>query len=177
MVMVAMLGNGATRARGAVRGARSDIAMALQTFGVRGWLVAIAAAAGTLLVIGTVAAIFDNPYFTRMTAVREQDYVIWAATAILVGLIAGTFAAANVPGHAGKLMAGGVFADLAVGCPVCNKVVVLLIGTSGALTFFDPLQLWIGLGSIGPWGGHYCSAPERSRAIALWHQFRTRSAK
>lgn len=123
--------------------------MALGKFGMRGWLVAIVAAAGTLLAIGTVAAIFDNPYFTRMTAVRTQDYVIWAATAALVGLIAGTFAATRIPGHAGKLMTGGFFADIAVGCPVCNKVVVLLIGTSGALTFFDPLQLWIGLGSLG----------------------------
>lgn len=118
-------------------------------FGIRGWLVAIAAAAATLLLIGTVAAIFDNPYFTRMTDVRDQDYAIWAATAVLVGLIAGTYAAAKIPGHAGKLVVGGVFADLAVGCPICNKVVVLLIETSGALTFFDPLQLWIGLGSLG----------------------------
>ena len=146
--MTAKINIGAARARTAITRACSDIATAIRAFETRGWLVSIAAAAGTLLLIGTVAAIFDNPYFTRMTAVREQDYVIWAATALLVGLIAGTFAAANVPGHAGKLMAGGVFADLAVGCPVCNKVVVLLIGTSGALTFFDPLQLWIGLGSL-----------------------------
>lgn len=147
--MTARINTGSTRARTVIARACSDVAMAFRAFGTRGWLVSIAAAAGTLLVMGTVAAIFDNPYFTRMTAVRDQDYVIWAATAVLVGLIAGTFAAAGVPGHAGKLMAGGVFADLAVGCPVCNKVVVLLIGTSGALTFFDPLQLWIGLGSLG----------------------------
>lgn len=147
--MVTRLTAGFLRVRGAVRRAHSDIAMALRTFGIRGWLVAIGATAGTLLVIGTVAAIFDNPYFTRMTAVRVQDYVIWPATAVLVGLIAGSFAASRRPGHAGKLVAGGVFADLAAGCPVCNKVVVLLIGTSGALTFFDPLQLWIGFGSLG----------------------------
>lgn len=147
--MTARVSMSHARARMAITRAYSDIGTALRMFGTRGWLVSIAAAGGTLLVIGTVAAIFDNPYFTRMTAVREQDYVIWAATALLVGLIAGTFAAADVPGHAGKLMAGGVFADLGVGCPVCNKVVVLLIGTSGALTFFDPLQLWIGLGSLG----------------------------
>ncbi len=163
MEMVARLNNRATRARGVISRARSDIVVALRMFGLRGWLVAIAAAAGTLLLIGTVAAIFDNPYFTRMTDVRDQDYVIWAATAVLTGLIAGTFAAANIPGHAGKLVAGGVFADLAVGCPVCNKVVVLLIGTSGALTFFDPLQLWIGVGSLGLLGWTLLL---RARAIA-----------
>lgn len=149
MQIATRLSSGTGRARSATLSARGDVGFALRMFGIRGWLVAIAAAAGTLVIIGTVAAIFDNPYFTRMTSVRLQDYIIWAATAALVGLIAGTFAAARIPGHAGKLAAGGVFADLAVGCPVCNKVVVLLIGTSGALTFFDPLQLWIGIGSLG----------------------------
>ena len=28
----------------------------------------------------------------------------------------------------------------AVGCPVCNKLVLLLLGTSGAMTWFAPLQ-------------------------------------
>jgi hypothetical protein len=41
-----------------------------------------------------------------------------------------------------------MFSYLAVGCPVCNKLVVFLIGTSGALTFFAPLQLYIGIGSV-----------------------------
>jgi hypothetical protein len=118
-------------------------------FGLRGWLVVFLAGIGTLLAIGTASAIFSNPYFTRMTPVRAQDFPIWIATGVLVGLIAGTFATRSVGGHTGKVLAGGLFADLAVGCPVCNKVVVLLIGTSGALTFFEPLQLWIGLGSLG----------------------------
>lgn len=118
-------------------------------FGVRGWLVVFLAGIGTLLAIGTVSAIFANPYFTRMTPIRAQDFPIWVATGVLVGLIAGTFAISSVGGHSGKVIAGGLFADLAVGCPVCNKAVVLLIGTSGALTFFEPLQLWIGLGSLG----------------------------
>ena len=36
-----------------------------------------------------------------------------------------------------------LLAFLAVGCPLCNKVVVLLLGASGALTYFEPIQpLW-----------------------------------
>ncbi len=122
---------------------------ALGLFGVRGWVLTFVAAFGTLLAIGTVSAVFANPYFTRMTPVRTQDYPIWLATGALVGLVAGTFGPGPAGGHQGKLLAGGLFADLAVGCPVCNKIVVLLIGTSGALTFFEPLQIWIGIASLG----------------------------
>ncbi|GAA3974020.1 hypothetical protein GCM10023085_65620 [Actinomadura viridis] len=38
---------------------------------------------------------------------------------------------------------------LAVGCPVCNKVVLVLLGTSGALTVWAPLQPWLGALSVG----------------------------
>ncbi len=34
------------------------------------------------------------------------------------------------------------------GCPVCNKVVVLLLGLGGAMTFFNPLRPFTGLASI-----------------------------
>jgi hypothetical protein len=139
----------ATAAARSVSAEVSLLGRTFSVFGMRGWLVVFLAGIGTLLAIGTVSAIFANPYFTRMTPVRTQDFPIWVATGVLVGLIAGTFAIRSVGGHSGKVIAGGLFADLAVGCPVCNKAVVLLIGTSGALTFFEPLQLWIGLGSLG----------------------------
>ena len=45
-------------------------------------------------------------------------------------------------------MSGGVLSVLAVGCPTCNKLVVLLLGTTGALTFFAPLQIYIGIASV-----------------------------
>jgi hypothetical protein len=35
---------------------------------------------------------------------------------------------------------GGLLAYFAVGCPVCNKLVVLALGATGALEFFAPLQ-------------------------------------
>jgi hypothetical protein len=48
----------------------------------------------------------------------------------------------------GKILSGGLLSVLAVGCPTCNKLVVLLLGTTGALTFFAPLQLYIGIASV-----------------------------
>jgi hypothetical protein len=38
----------------------------------------------------------------------------------------------------------GFGAFLAIGCPVCNKIALILLGTSGALTIFAPIQPLIG---------------------------------
>jgi hypothetical protein len=41
-----------------------------------------------------------------------------------------------------------LLATLAVGCPVCNKLVVALIGFSGALSYWAALQPLLGVLSI-----------------------------
>jgi hypothetical protein len=41
-----------------------------------------------------------------------------------------------------------VLSFLAAGCPVCNKLVVLAVGTTGALDYFRPLQPLLGLASL-----------------------------
>ena len=53
---------------------------------------------------------------------------------------------ADRPSRAG--MVGGVLAYLAVGCPVCNKVALLALGYTGALTWFAPVQPWLAAGGI-----------------------------
>lgn len=120
----------------------------LRAFTPGAWLAAVTAGLLVLLAIGGTTAIFENDFFGRMTPVRAQDYVFWILSAVLVGLLAGTFVVSRASEHAGKAVAGGFFADIAVGCPICNKIVVAALGTSGALTFFEPLQLFIGIGSV-----------------------------
>ena len=34
-----------------------------------------------------------------------------------------------------------------VGCPICNKLVVFLLGIGGAMTFFNPLRPFLGIAS------------------------------
>lgn len=125
---------------------------ALRGLGVRGWVVAVVAAAAGAMLMGLPTVMFGNPWFGRMTPTRTQDYVFWIVSAVLLGLIAGTFVGKQ-PAPAEKAAeksaaTGGVLSTLAIGCPVCNKVVVLLIGTSGALTYFAPAQLVIGAASV-----------------------------
>jgi hypothetical protein len=45
--------------------------------------------------------------------------------------------------------AGGFAAFLAIGCPVCNKAALVLLGWSGALSIWAPLQPIVGVASLG----------------------------
>lgn len=126
----------------------STLGPALRRFGPRGWLIALAGGIVGALVTGIPSVMIENPWFVRMTPTRPQDYVFWLLSAALFGLIAGTFAASRVETDEKPAIAGGLLTTLAIGCPICNKLVVLLIGTSGALTFFAPAQLFIGAGSV-----------------------------
>ena len=121
---------------------------ALRGLGIRGWLVVVGAAVVSAVVMGIPTVMFDNPWFRRMTPTRPQDYVFWIISAVLLGLIAGTFAGRQPERGEKPALAGGFLSVLAIGCPICNKIVVLLLGISGALTFFGPAQLFIGLASL-----------------------------
>lgn len=117
-------------------------------FRVRSWLVAVLSGSAILVLIGIPTSIFDNPFFVRMTPVRTQDYIIWIMTGLLAGLIIGTYTLPAGERSGGKAVSGGFLSFLAVGCPICNKLVLLLLGTSGALTYFAPAQLFIGIASL-----------------------------
>ncbi len=126
----------------------TDSLVALRRFGPKGWGLAAAGFIVALLLIGIPASIIGNPFFVRMTPVRPQDYVFWLITAALSGLVAGTFALPRSSVCQGRSLSGGGLSYLAVACPTCNKVVVFLLGVSGALTFFEPAQFFLGIASI-----------------------------
>jgi protein-disulfide isomerase len=65
---------------------------------------------------------------------------------VLAGLLTATYVATPAPTGTGmeaptrRGLVGGIFTFFAVGCPVCNKLVLLALGTSGAMTWFEPVQ-------------------------------------
>ena len=102
------------------------------------------------IVLGVPTDLIDTPLFSRMTAAGWLDYSLWVVTSALGGLAMG---ARRLPGAAscpvGKPVVGAeALSFFAVACPVCNKLIVLLIGTSGALTYFDPIQPLLGGASV-----------------------------
>lgn len=129
--------------------ALADAAGQLRMFTRRQWLAAVTAAAAVALLTGLPTDLVPNPFYRRMTPILWWNYPVWAATAGLAGLVTATYVRRQ-PGRpvAGAAAGGGLLSFLAVGCPVCNKVVVWLIGISGALSFFAPIQPYLGLAGL-----------------------------
>jgi hypothetical protein len=109
----------------------------------------LGAAIATTLLIGIPTVLIPNSFFARMEPVRTQDYVFLAITVMLTGILAASYAIpAACPLQEGKLAAGGLLSFLAVGCPVCNKIIVLAVGASGAMSYFAPIQPLIAIVSM-----------------------------
>lgn len=93
--------------------------------------------------------IIDTPWFTRMIPMTSVQWFFWIATSLTVGALLATYAL----GTAGKPstrtgLTAGILGYLAVGCPICNKLVIALLGVSGALTYFGPIQPILGVGAL-----------------------------
>jgi hypothetical protein len=141
----------------------------------RPYPVALAGAAAAALAIGIPTDVVPSPWFTRMTPVRPEDCVFLVLTALLTGLLLATYLGPGKRTGTGAAIGGGALSVLAVGCPVCNKLVVALLGFSGALTFFAPLQPVIGAAAVGLAAaalvvrlrrlGRACSAELRHRPV------------
>ena len=106
------------------------------------------------MVMGVPTGIVQTNFYTRMTPVTWWDYPVWAASALLIGLIAATYVRAGgarleAPDRSRRTIGATVLTTFAVGCPICNKLVVGLIGISGALNYWAPLQPVLGVLSVG----------------------------
>ena len=99
----------------------------------------------TGLAIALPARLVHNDFFRRMTPTRPLDYAFWIISSVLIGLIV-AFGRSRRGDTAG--IVGGTATLFAVGCPVCNKLVVALIGTAGALDVFAPIQPVLGTAAI-----------------------------
>ena len=124
------------------------------------WPRAVVFAGIAAVLIAVPADLIDTPIFGRPVEVRWIDYVILAVTSALIGLI---FAirpqpaepamseelAVTVDRQGTRTVWGGFVSFLAVGCPVCNQAVVALVGVSGAMSWWAPVQPVIGLLAVG----------------------------
>lgn len=116
----------------------------------------------TGLLVALPTAVIPNPVFGREIGVTWWSYPVVVVTAVLGGLLIATYVRprqlepdsgdVEVPDEldrASKLgMAGALVTFFAVGCPVCNKLVLIALGTSGAITWFAPIQGYLALASV-----------------------------
>lgn len=123
----------------------------LQDWPARRWLAAAATAAATYLVVAVPTDLIDTPLFSRAVPVAAWAVPVLAVTAALTGLLTATYVARPTGARrsTGRLGAIGWFASFfAVGCPVCNKLVLIALGASGAIRFFEPAQPYLAAASI-----------------------------
>lgn len=148
---------------------RASLAQAGQ--GLRGWssrqiVVAVAAGAAVTLVIGFVTVLIPNDLFARDIPPVWWNYPVWIVTSGLSGMLLATYInpsrvtsrtdqdrddelGAVSSRRTGRLgMVGGILAWFAVGCPVCNKIALLALGYSGAITWFAPVQPFLAVAAL-----------------------------
>lgn len=116
----------------------------------RRWLTGVLVTALALLVSGVPTGLVPSSFYVRMTPVTWWDYPIWVVAAVLTGLLAASFVRGPDAPASGAVTLGtcGVLSVLAIGCPICNKLVVAALGVSGALDVWAPLQPFLGLLSV-----------------------------
>ncbi len=110
-------------------------------------LVAAATAVVVVVLVGVPTDLIDTPLFSREIPPTWWAWPSLAASAALSGLLAATYvgpsagvAATDDPANGRRGLAAGVLTYLAVGCPVCNKLALVALGASGAVTWFAPFQ-------------------------------------
>lgn len=125
----------------------SDLASPEVTPSTRGrpWVRALLVASVIAVGVGVPTDVIDTPWFTRMTPVRGWEYPLLVATVLLAGFWAWL---PGRPGRLGGLSGSGLLTALAIGCPVCNKLIVALLGVSGALGVWAPIQPLLGIASV-----------------------------
>jgi hypothetical protein len=113
--------------------------------------VGVLAALGTAVVIGIPTDVLPNPWFGREIGVRPLDVVVLVVLSLLTGALAATYVVSGDTSPAAPRagIGSGILGWFAVGCPLCNKLVVGLIGASGATSVFEPLQPALGVMAVG----------------------------
>src|SRR5699024_9134166 len=138
------------------------VLLGLRTWTLRRSLVAVAVAALIGVLIGLATVLIPNPVFVRDIPPVWWNTPVLVLMAALTGMLAATYVR---PGPAGRVgptaggepgvpasgdggsrgtrmgIVGTVLTWFAVGCPVCNKIALVALGYTGALTYLAWLAL------------------------------------
>ena len=150
---------------------------ALRSWTSTHWLVAFLGGLTTFLALGLPTDVIDNPVFGRAIDETPWAMPVLLLTSVLSGLLLGTYVNSRPFDRAAKSGSfGGLLAYFAIGCPVCNKLVLLALGTTGAVNYFEPVQPYLAaLGIVAlAYAFHrrittadVCALPEPGKAESL----------
>ena len=89
---------------------------------------------------GTVSALWQNPFFIRMTPTTGFEISLLALQASLFGIY---FSIPTDYCSTKTLSTGGVLGFLGVACPVCNKILLYVFGAELLLTYLEPARIYL----------------------------------
>ncbi|MBO0595804.1 hypothetical protein I2485_13190 [Nesterenkonia sp. E16_7] len=147
---------------------------ALRSWTPRQIVIATIAAGVIGVLVGVATVLIPNAYFARDIPPVWWNYPVWILTSVFSGMLMATYVrpSSSERTSSGALdhatageaedrtssseerrtsrfgMTGMVLAWFAVGCPVCNKIALIALGYSGAITYFTPLQPILALGAL-----------------------------
>jgi hypothetical protein len=132
--------------------------VALRAWSVRRWAAASIAVLGSLVLLGIPTALIPNPVFARRIEAPGWTWPSLVVTAVLAGLLLATYVRQDASGRASldeatpeearSVTIGGLLSFLAIGCPTCNKLVLIALGSTGAISWFEPVQPVLALAGI-----------------------------
>jgi len=118
---------------------------ALTTWRARQWAVTAAAALGCVVLIGVPTDLIETPLFSRAVPPTWWSYPVLAVSALLAGLLVATYVNGPTgpgPRNDGRWGSfGGALTFFAVGCPVCNKVVLFALAPPAHCSTSGPCNL------------------------------------
>lgn len=131
---------------------------AMSQWSSRRWYAAVLAGLGIGFLIALPTAVIPNPIFGRAMETTWWSYPTVILSAILGGLLVATYIRESINDDEIKVQStdtslrigtlGGFITFFAVGCPVCNKLVLLALGASGAVSWFAPIQPFLAVISL-----------------------------
>ena len=123
---------------------------------------------GYLLFVAIPTDLIPNPVFGREIPPTWWSWPSLLVTTVLVAALTASYikprdavaaelaaeaaAAGDEEAPSKKGMVGAALTYFAVGCPVCNKLVLLALGYNGALTWFEPFQPLLQVVAVGVMG-------------------------
>ena len=103
-------------------------------------LTGVATTITAFVALGTVSALWQNPFFIRMTPADGWEIGLLA----LLSLLSGLYVVIRRPFCSNKSVGvGGVLGFLGVACPVCNKILLFAFGSELLLTYFEPVRRYV----------------------------------
>ena len=127
---------------------------ALALWPARRWLTAAVAATVVVLAIAVPTDLIDTGLFGRAIPPTWWAWPSLLVSSALGGLLVASYVAN--PGEPERERAttrggwvGTALTYFAVGCPVCNKIVLLALGSAGAVTWFQPAQPLLQVAGLG----------------------------